>query len=145
MMEPVRGFLVEQVGSLVVWDSGTQPSCFSLLLLSHMMGSSALPSTYAHKMCHLLKWHLMTICYTTRSLLIQPSSEKLPSAADGNATTTDTVRQYTESERLWSHGGVPLTGLLFMACSAYFLIEPRITSPGIALPYSLGPPPSITN
>ena len=39
-----------------------------------------------------------------------------------------------------SHGGMLLTGLLPMACSACFLIEPRAISPGMALikklPYS---------
>jgi len=38
--------------------------------------------------------------------------------------------------RSWcrGHGGMLLTGLLPLACSAYFLIEPRTTSPGMAPP-----------
>jgi hypothetical protein len=37
-----------------------------------------------------------------------------------------------------------LTGLLPLACSACFLIEPRTTSPGIGPP-TMGPPLLITN
>jgi hypothetical protein len=38
--------------------------------------------------------------------------------------------------RSWcrGHGGMLLTGLLIMACSPCFLIEPRANSPGMALP-----------
>jgi hypothetical protein len=42
------------------------------------------------------------------------------------------------------HGGVLLTGLLPLACSACFLIEPKITSPDMAPP-TMGPPALITN
>jgi hypothetical protein len=43
--------------------------------------------------------------------------------------------------RSWcrGHGGVLLTGLLPLACSACFLIEPRTTSLGMAPP-TMGPP-----
>ena len=50
--------------------------------------------------------------------------------------------------RSWcrGHGGVLLTGLFIMACSACFFIEPRTTSPGMAPSHHvLGPPPLITN
>jgi hypothetical protein len=48
--------------------------------------------------------------------------------------------------RSWcrSHGGVLLTGLLPLACSACFLIEPKTTSPGRAPP-TMGSSPLITN
>ena len=38
--------------------------------------------------------------------------------------------------RMWyrGHGGMSLTGLLPLACSACFLIEPRFTSPGMTPP-----------
>jgi hypothetical protein len=39
------------------------------------------------------------------------------------------------------HGGVLLTGLLLMACSACFLIEPRTTNPRVALLTQAGPYP----
>jgi hypothetical protein len=42
------------------------------------------------------------------------------------------------------HGGMLLTGLLPLACSACFLIETKTTSPGMA-PYAMGPSPLITN
>jgi hypothetical protein len=38
------------------------------------------------------------------------------------------------------HGGMLLTGLLPLACSGCFLIEPKTTSPGMASP-TRGPPP----
>jgi hypothetical protein len=54
------------------------------------------------------------------------------------------------SSRSWSrswwrsHGGMLLTGLLPLACSACFLIEPKTTSPGMAPP-TMGLPGLITN
>jgi hypothetical protein len=48
--------------------------------------------------------------------------------------------------RSWcrGHGGMFLTGLLPLACSACFLIEPKTTSSSMAPP-TRGPPPLITN
>ena len=48
--------------------------------------------------------------------------------------------------RSWyrGHGGMLLTGLLPLACSACFRIEPSATSPGMAPP-TMGPPHLITN
>jgi hypothetical protein len=48
--------------------------------------------------------------------------------------------------RSWcrGHGGVLLTALLALACSACSLIEPKTTSPGMAPP-TMVPPPLITN
>ena len=48
--------------------------------------------------------------------------------------------------RSWcrSHGGMLLTGLLPLACSACFLIEPKTTRPEM-VPPTRGPPPLITN
>jgi hypothetical protein len=42
------------------------------------------------------------------------------------------------------HGEMLLTGLLPLACSACFLIEPKTTSPGM-VPPTMGPPLLITN
>jgi hypothetical protein len=39
----------------------------------------------------------------------------------------------------WGHGGMLLTGLLPLSCSACFLIEPKTTSPEMAPP-TMGPP-----
>jgi hypothetical protein len=48
--------------------------------------------------------------------------------------------------RSWcrGHGGMCLTGLLPLACSACSLIEPKTTSPEMAPP-TMGPPCLITN
>jgi hypothetical protein len=48
--------------------------------------------------------------------------------------------------RRWcrGHGGMLLTGLLPLACSAFFLIEPKTFSPVMA-PATMGPPCLITN
>ena len=37
-------------------------------------------------------------------------------------------------------GGVCLTDLFYMACLAYFLIEPRTSSPGVTPPIGVAPP-----
>lgn len=42
------------------------------------------------------------------------------------------------------HGGVRLTALLLMACSACFLIHPRTTSPEVAPPTMGGSSPLVT-
>jgi hypothetical protein len=49
--------------------------------------------------------------------------------------------------RSWcrGHGGVLLAGLLLITWSVGFFIESRNTSPGMAPPKLLGPPPLITN
>lgn len=47
-----------------------------------------------------------------------------------NSSRTRTWRK----ELMQRHGRVLLSGLLIMACSAWFLIDPRATSPGIAPP-----------
>jgi hypothetical protein len=49
---------------------------------------------------------------------------------------TGTHTGYEPRGRSWcrGHGGMLLTGLLPLACSACFLIEPRTTSPGMAPP-----------
>ena len=48
---------------------------------------------------------------------------------------------------IWSrdHGGVLLTVLLPMACSACFLMPSRTTGPGVTPPRRIGPPISIIN
>jgi hypothetical protein len=44
------------------------------------------------------------------------------------------------------HGGILLADLLLMACSAYFLVEPRIISPELGITFNgLGHSTSITN
>ena len=62
-------------------------------------------------------------------------------ALPDHSPSLEEVRTGTQAElesggRSWcrGHGGVLLTGLLPMACSACFLVEPRTTSPGMALP-----------
>jgi hypothetical protein len=49
---------------------------------------------------------------------------------------TETYTGQELGSRSWcrSHGGVVLTGLLPLPCSAYFLLEPRTTSPEMAPP-----------
>jgi hypothetical protein len=51
--------------------------------------------------------------YTSRSLIINNRSQ------NKNSNGVGTYRQ----EQMWRHGGVLLTGLLLMACSACFLIR----------------------
>jgi hypothetical protein len=50
---------------------------------------------------------------------------------------------WRSGSRSWcrSHGGI---GLLLLACSACFLIQPKTTSPGM-VPLTMGPPHLITN
>jgi hypothetical protein len=55
---------------------------------------------------------------------------------DWNSHRVGTWRQELTS----SQGGMLLTGLLPLACSAWFLIDPKTTSPGMAPP-TMGPPP----
>ena len=67
--------------------------------------------------------------YTSTLLFIIKGSQ------DRNSHRAGTWRQ----ELMQRPGRVLLTGLLPLACSACFLIEPRTTSPGMALP-TMGPP-----
>jgi hypothetical protein len=53
-------------------------------------------------------------------------------------------KQVRKQELMQIHGGMLLTGLLPLACSACFLIEPKTTSPDMAPP-TMGPPTLITN
>ena len=49
-------------------------------------------------------------------------------------TGTHTGQEPGDRNQCRNHGQVLLTGFLFMACSACFLVAPRITSPGMAPP-----------
>jgi len=53
-----------------------------------------------------------------------------------NSSSSKAVRKRTPGNRsrCRGHGGMLLTGLLIMACTAYFLIELSTTSPGMASP-----------
>jgi hypothetical protein len=65
--------------------------------------------------------------YTSTLLFITKGSQDRNSSRSGS--------------RSWcrGHGGMLLTGLLPLACSACFLIEPRTTSPGMAPPTTGSP------
>jgi hypothetical protein len=61
-------------------------------------------------------------------------------------TETQTGQEPGGRIRCRGHGGVLLTGLLLMACSACLLIELRTTSPSMTPPnHGLGPPTLIIN
>ena len=61
------------------------------------------------------------LAYTSRTQFITEESQ------GRNSNKTGTWR----SGRVQIHGGVLLSGLILLACSAYFLIKPCTTSPGI--------------
>jgi hypothetical protein len=70
------------------------------------------------------------LAYTSALLFITKGSQDWNSNRSGS--------------RCRGHGGMFLAGLLLLACSACFLVEPRTTSPEMAPP-TMGPSPLITN
>jgi len=88
---------------------------------------------------------LIRVCISAQNIMIKKLGRKgfiqLTLSLFTKEIRTGTQAGQEPGGRNWcrGHAGMLLTGLLPQACSACFLIEPKITSPGMAPP-TMGPP-----
>ena len=89
-----------------------------------------LPRTFPNLVSSSIEWRGWRDSLTSRAVAVETLGPQFNPQEVRAGTQT---RQEPEG-RSWcrDHGGVLLTGLLFMACSACFLREPRTTSLGMA-------------